>query len=170
MFFGAQFAFGHITTNTPPAASEGTYQHYTFFASSTAQTDFATTTTATSTNITPWFNSDGRYDNGAFNIAGAKKVTFYFSRGDTTGEGNTGSTLFEVQVTPDGTNWYDFNKLVQNLATSTTPTTLGGVTISAATSTVIVSLDIEDDTFYATRCIVKETTDGEHSCSASANW
>lgn len=114
----------------------------------------ATTTTATSTNLT----GGGGYQV----IAGAKDVVFYFSRGDTTGTGNSGSTNFKVQVSPDGDLWYDYNTLVQNSATSTDITTLSSVTISAATSTVITYP--QEIGFYAVRCISVETTDGEASC------
>lgn len=121
----------------------------------------ATTTTATSTNTTDTLGLD---------LKGAKKVTLYLSRGDTTGQGNSGSSLFRIQVSPDGTNWYYFNKLVQNLATSTDPTSLSTVTVPAGTSTVIVSPDIRFDAFQFIRCIVIETTDGEHSCSATVEY
>lgn len=129
------------------------YQNFSFFN--------ATTTTATSTNL-----SGG---GGYFKIAGAKKVELYFSRGGATGP-NTGSTLFKVQVTPDGTNWYDFNKLEQNLATSTTATKVASVSIAAATSTTVTSMDLRTDAFYGVRCIAVETTDGEHTCAASAEF
>lgn len=122
----------------------------------------ATTTTATSTNITG--------GGGYMQINGAKKVTFYFSRGDTNGTGNTGNTNFRLQVTRDGDTWEYFNKLVQNLATSTDPTSLSSVTISAATSTVVASMDLQYDTFYAVRCIAVETTDGQHTCKANAEF
>ncbi len=119
----------------------------------------ATTTTATSTT---------QDTNKFVRIAGAKKVDLYFSRA--WGAGNSGSSRFSVQVTPDGDNWYDFNKLVQNSATSTVPTTLGSVTISAATSTTVVSMDLQYDAFYAVRCVVWETTDGTHSCDVTAEY
>lgn len=114
----------------------------------------ATTTTATSTNLT----GGGGYQV----VAGAKKVVFYFSRGDTTGTGNSGSTNFKIQVSPDGNLWYDYNTLLQNLASSTDVTSLSSVTISAATSTVITYPQYLG--FYAVRCIAVETTDGEHTC------
>ena len=159
---------------TQQMATPGQFKTYTFFATSTAQTSFATTTTATSTNITPWTNTSGTIDNGYFVIAGAKKVTFYFKRGDTTGQGNSGSTNYRIQVAnkpaPTESDWYYYNKLVQNVATSTVFTTLSSDTITAATSTVIDSMQMDNDAFFAVRCIAVETTDGEHSCSASAQY
>lgn len=156
-------------------STPGQFKTYQFFATSTSQTNFATTTSATSTNITQWTNSRGELDNGYFVIAGAKKVTTYFKRGDTLGTGNSGSTTYKVQVTnkssPTESDWYDYNKLVQNVATTTANITIpSSITISAATSTVITSLQMENDAFWGLRCIVVETTDGDHSCSASAQY
>lgn len=154
-------------------SNPGEFKTYTFFATSTVQTRLSTTTTATSTNINSWTNSNGEIDNGYFVTAGAKKVTFYFKRGDTGGTGNSGTTDYRVQVTnkvnPTESDWIYYNKLEQNLSTSTVQTLLGTLTITAATSTVLGSTG-ELDSFYAVRCIVVETTDGEHSCSASASY
>lgn len=107
---------------------------------------------------------------GSVSLSCAKNVTFYFSRGDTTGQGNSGSTRFEVEVTPDGTNWYDYNGLVLNnvSAGSVMRPTVGTSTISAATSTVIATMDVLG--FYAARCIAIETTDGEHTCKAAIEY
>ena len=159
-------AYGKITTQNAGVGG-GQYVSYDFFASTTAQTNFATTTTATSTNITAWFDSDGRYVDGKFNISGAKNVVMYFSRDAGTG-GNGGSTNYKVQVTRDGTTWLDYNTLLQNLATSTDQTSLSSITISAATTTVETYL--QNLGFKALRCIVVETTDGSHSCAASAQF
>lgn len=165
-------AFGNITEEQP--AKVGKYQLYTFFASSTSQTNFATTTNATSTAITQWTDSNGQIDKGFFPIAGAKRVSFFFKRGDTTGQGNSGSTNYRVQVSPtcspSESDWLYYNKLVQNSATSTDLTTLSSVTISAATSTTVASMQLENDTFCAARVTVVETTDGEHSVKASADF
>src|SRR3990167_3621145 len=163
-----------------PSVTEGRFRTYSFFSTTTktAFNDFsATTTNATSTNIIQ-FSSNFGVDKGYFVIAGAKKVTLFFQRGDTTGTGNTGTSTFRIQSSPDGTNWYNFNKL--KIASSTAQTaitnTVGRVILSAAadfdtaTATIVASLDIENDSFYAIRCIVVEGTDGEHSCKASANW
>lgn len=158
-------ALGDVVTDVP--THEGQFQEYTFFATSTDQTSFATTTSATSTNIATWTNSQGRVDNGYFVVNGAKRVTFYFSRGDTTGEGNTGSSEFSVEASPDGENWYDFERLLQ---VDSNKTSTSSVTISAATSTTVASLDLVEHNFFAVRCIVVETTDGEHSCSATASY
>jgi len=145
---------GAAITFSTSTVTPGSYKYTTFFS--------ATTTTATSTNT-----SDG---GGYLVIAGAKKVQMYFSRGDISGQGNSGSTLFKVQVTPDGINWYDFNRMSQNVATSTSEWEVGSVTITAATSTTITSLDLRTSGFYAVRCIAVETTDGEHTCKGAAEY
>lgn len=120
---------------------------YTFFN--------ATTTTATSTNT----------DTGTYlNIANAEKVTFEFGRGDTTGQGNTGTSTFNVQVTPDGTNWFDYANLVS--ATSSETTAYNRFATEAATTTDFFSMDLINDMWEGVRCIVNETTDGEHTCKA----
>ncbi len=135
-----------------PTERLNTYKNYSFLA--------ATTTTATSTNLTG--------GGGYLSIDGAKKVTFYFSRA--WGGGNSGTSAFTVEVTPDGANWYAFNKLIQNVASTTSQTTVGSISISAATSTTVASMDLQYDTFLGVRCIVNETTDGTHTCAASAEY
>ena len=162
----------HLVTadaTTAPTVTPATFKEYTFFATSTSQTFFATTTTATSTDIISWFNSNGEKDNGYFVIAGARNVTFYLGRGDTLGTGNSGSTSYKVQVTPktspSESDWYNFNDFIS----ATTTTTYTSVVL-AGTSTFPVSMDVENRGFYATRVVVSETTDGEHSVSATATF
>lgn len=145
-----------ITTHTisPP---KDTQDYYTFFV--------ATTTTATSTNGATSNNP------GFMRIDGATDVVFFFSRGDTKGTGNAGSSLFKVQVTPDGVNWFDYNELGQITDTykaDTFFTRQGTTTISAATSTQMWVM--EDNSFYGARCITVRTTDGEATCKAVATF
>lgn len=142
------------------------YWNYNFFATTTSQTTYATTTSATSTNITSYWDANGRKDSGYVVLAGAEKATFYFGR--TGVGGNAGSSRFKIQVSKDGTNWYDYGNL--NSATSTSPTGLSSHLISAATTTDLLSMDLVKNTFYAARCIVVETTDGEHFCSVSLEY
>ena len=173
-FFLFSIVQAHITKDVP-AVTPDTYRNFTFFASTTGQTNYATTTTATSTNITQYFDSNGTLDKGYFVIAGAKKVEVYFQRGEAGGigaGGNTGTTTFKIQTSIDGTNWDDFSKFVQ--ATSSTQQATnpqigfnGGQT---ATSTITFGLNLDYHVFYAIRCIVVEAVDGEHSCRASAEY
>lgn len=150
VLFTALYARGANSTITPI----NTYQPCTFFT--------ATTTTATSTNT-----SDG---SGSCLVAGATNVVLYFARGDATGTGNAGASQFRVQVTPNGTTWVDYN----HLASSTTfgqvslQPLVGTTTLSTGTSTQMYRMN--DLGFYAIRCIVVETTDGEHTCTASVTY
>lgn len=163
----AQTFGGYVETEAPGSADY--FREYNFFASSTDPTAISTTTTATSTNVFTRFDSSGRIDDGAFNIAGAKEVIIYFQRGDTSGQGNSGSSRFRIQVSPDGSTWLDYNSLRQVMATSTTATNrIGSFTISAASSTDMFLMDAS--AFLKIRCIVVETTDGEHSCAATARF
>ena len=136
--------------------------NYTFFATSTTDVALATTTSATSTDVTDWFDSNGRLDTGALNIAGASKVTFYFGRP----VHGSGGSLFKVETSPDGSTWSSFNKLLGPDVASTGTSTY---TLSA-TGTAVVSMDLSDDTFYAVRCVVVETTDGTHTCKATVEY
>src|SRR3990167_8828369 len=84
VFIYSQRAFGVVSKEAP--ISEGTFRHFNFFASSTAQAltgNFATSTATT-----------------------------------------TGNTTFRVQVSPNGTDWYQFNKLVSAAAVSKIDTSL----------------------------------------------
>lgn len=163
VFAVIQAAQGYLTTQQETPANA--YVEKYFFATTTSMTWYATTTSATSTWITAYNDANGRIDNGALDIRGAKGVTWYFSRGGATGP-NTGSTKFEVEVSPDGTNWYDYNKLIQ--ATSTTVQTTA--TISAATSTVRFTMDLTGESYMWARCIIIEATDGDHGCSATVTY
>lgn len=149
---------------------------YTFFSTSTTQTSFSTSTNATSTEIEAYTNSNGRIVDGKFVVAGAKRVLMYFGRGDVNGTGNAGTSNFRVQISPDGTNWHDYNRLIITGTTTRSGITDGNtailpsVDITNATSTVTAALDMVNHAIYAIRCIVLETTDGDHSCRASADW
>lgn len=136
----------------------GRFTDYTFFS--------ATTTSATSTNIIAAFDADGRLDNGTVDVRGAESATFYFSRGGSTGA-NTGLTVFSVEGSPDGTNWYDVNRLITN---DVSGTATSSYTINAATSTAITSIDLTQHNFKRLRCIALETTDGDHTCRATISW
>lgn len=140
----------------------GEVTNYTFFATSTTDTTLATTTSATSTDIATYVDANGKMDSGKVDIRGAKKVTFYFSRAY--GGGNAGNSKFELEVSPDGSTWYDFNKLKLGDISSTATST---VTISAATSTTVASMDLTYDTYKFVRLIVNETTDGTHSAKVT---
>lgn len=161
--FTGQITFGNVTATTPNLDKQA--EAYVFFATSTNQTVYSTSTTALSTAMNTWTDTNGRIDNGYFVISGAERVTFYFSREGKFG--NQGASVFDVDVSPNGTDWYDYADLLNS--TSTSPASYSSVSL-VGTSTSIVSLDLTNSNFYAVRCNVTETTDGEHFCKASASY
>lgn len=138
------------------------YVDHTFFT--------ATTTTATSTN-------GANLPDRTLRIDGAKHVTWYFGRGGATGP-NTGTTTFKVQVSRDGSEWFDYSMLqrVTSYATADTyftrlaaPTAGSGANANcAATSTCMYKMDALG--YHFARCIAVEQVDGEHTCRASATF
>ncbi len=125
----------------------------------------ATTTSATST-------SETRIPaNQTLRIEGAKKVTALFTHGGVATT-STGGAKFNLEVSTDGTTWHAFNKLVGADVSSTATST---VTIQGATSTVVVSMNLVNDTYRFMRCIVNELNaplgvDGESTCAAFAEF
>lgn len=96
-------------------------------------------------------------------IAGAKKITLFFTRANHA----AGSSAFDVDVSYDGTTYVDYNKLISNVTNTNaqTLTRVGSVTLSSNT-TSMVSMDLQHDTFYSMVVNVVETTDGTHSAFA----
>jgi hypothetical protein len=152
-----------LITNDQGSGSNNFTAH-TFFATTTGQTIYSTTTTAFSTSIIGYNDSNGRIDSGKILIAGARNVEWYFGRAGV--NGNQGTSVFTVEVSPDGTNWYSFGKLQQ----STSTTFQASAIITAATTTLTFGMNLDYDNFLYARCKVTETTDGEHSCSATVQF
>jgi hypothetical protein len=156
--------YAAVTYDNPSTVNQ--FRTYEFFASTTAATGsvsstvIATTTTATSTNITAFMdNTYGRYVDGSFNTTGAKKVTMYFSRGGAT-HANTGSTVYTVQGTKDGSTWTNIDQLVSATSTSVSNALVqSSASITAATSTLVFGLDLDYVSYKSIRCIVYDTTD-----------
>lgn len=147
VFLTAQAANTLKTYSVQPAE---TSKEITFFS--------ATTTSATSTT---------QSENTILPVDGAEKVSFLFSRAWATG-GNSGSSKFEVECSSDyGSTWFDCPRLLLNDVNKTASST---VWITAATSTVVASLDIEHLAITSVRCQVVELTDGAHSCAAYAEY
>ena len=124
----------------------------------------ATTTTATSTAST---KGDGIV--GTAKVTGADKITFVFSR---TGKlGNAGSSSFGVDISADNVSWVAYKKLIDNV-TNTNSQTLTRVAAASlsGTSTAFYSMDLEYEVINYVRCGVAETTDGEHTCEAYAQF
>lgn len=147
LFLVAQAVLADVTIDHSVGVER--FQHNSLFS--------ATTTQATSTPIS---------------IAGAERVEIYFKR---LGASNSVATsTFNVQVSPNGTDWYDYNKLVSNVTNTNgqMPTRVASVTIVGATSTTIVAMDLQFDAFRQMRCVATqasttlESTDGS-TCEAS---
>lgn len=167
-----------------------TYQYNTFFASTTALTTTAatsagevapnTTTFATSTNIISYLDGNGVVDHGYLPIAGAKKVTFFFSIGGAFGAITAATGTFSVQVSPDGVNWYNFGKLVQATSSGTVSNVVeqANTTLvtTTATSTSVFSMDLNAETYLYARCIVgfasatSTGSSGGAGCTAFATY
>jgi hypothetical protein len=149
----AHLTMGRIPIS--PTPYESTYEVFDFFV--------ATTTNATSSTAVQ----------GVKKIAGATKVTFFFSR-DAGAGGNQGTSTFSAQVTKatsttSTTDWVTYNRLIDNTTTDANVSSAifsNAANYNNATSTKFYSMDLSTDGFYGVRCIVVEETDGSHSCSA----
>lgn len=168
-----QRAVGLTTLQNMTRDSE--YVTYTFFATTTSQATlnsygYATSTNATSTNIVSWTNTDSPYDiiTGAFNVAGAKRVSVYFQRSSTIGVSNRGSSTFYIQVSNDGSTWIPYRRLLGATTSGITVHPVNKAVITG-TSTDIYSLDLTN-AFKSIRCIAAVTYDGESTCKASAQF
>ncbi len=168
------------TTNT---VGGGTFVHANLFASSTLSTVTATGTvgTAFSDQVNPFFDSNGRRFDGTLDLRGANHAEVYFTRGGAFGAQTTGTTTFTVEVTPDGTNWYTFNRLVS--ATTSPLSTISNTSIQSsaligdtdgvtldATTTQRFSLDLNNEVYLAARCKVVTTLNGSASCDITARY
>lgn len=147
------------------------WQEYNFFHSSSTNDNLfgATTTNATSTGTT-FTDSNGRIDNGYFVLKGAEAATMYFTRYGASDSEAT--STFNIQVSMDGTTWIDYNKMISNVTNSNSQelTRVSSVTIVGATSTVMTSLDLNQDAPYAVRCIATIGDDGSNECRATAKY
>jgi hypothetical protein len=120
----ALFAYqSHASVTSDQTTASNIFRSYDLAASTTVESTIATTTAATSTNITGYFNGSGILVDGSADVRGAKHVDLYFTRGNEFGGFNSGTTTFSVQATTDGTNWYYVNRLI--LATSTQTSSFG---------------------------------------------
>lgn len=96
-------------------------------------------------------------------IAGAKKITFFITRSNH----SAGSTLFDVDVSLDGTTYIDFNQLVTNAVNAISEGLVRVANVSlASNTTVAVSMDLSQHSFYTMKPKVTETTDGTHTVKA----
>lgn len=96
---------------------------------------------------------DDSTTSSALSIAGAKKAQVYFAYTNPVGSGN-GTSTFSVEVSPNGTDWYDYNKLISNVAnTNSQDVTRVASVVMSATTSAMYALDLENDTFRDMRCV-----------------
>lgn len=93
-------------------------------------------------------------------IAGAKKVSFMFTRADH----SAGSSTFTVEVSLDGTTFVAYNKLISNVANTNAQTLTRVASVALASNTsAFASMDLTSDTIYAIKITATEATDGTHT-------
>lgn len=99
----------------------------------------------------------------AVNVAGAKRVTFVFTRANH----SAGSSTFTVEGTLDGVTWETLNLLVTNAANDNTETKArAGSLVLSDNGTELAALDLENFGFTEIRVAVAEGTDGTHTAKA----
>jgi len=83
----------------------------------------------------------------AIEIDGARRVTLLLSTNIPVE--STASTTFTVDVSLDGTNFFDYNKLVENLADTNAEslTRISSKAFTATSTGYIVSMDLENDVY-----------------------
>lgn len=101
----------------------------------------------------------------AINAVGAKRITLLLSR-DVQGA-VIGSTTFAVTVSPDGTNYLTYNKLIDNVANTNaqTLTRVASKTLTS-TSTAMLSFDLVNDFIQSFKLTATRNNDGTSSAWA----
>lgn len=96
-------------------------------------------------------------------IAGAKKITLFFTRT----VHSVGTSTFDVDVSLDGVTYVDFNQLITNAVNGITEGKVRVASVAlVSNTTVAVSMDLDNAAFYTMKVNVVEGTDGTHSCKA----
>ena len=99
----------------------------------------------------------------AVNVAGAKRVTFAFTRANH----SAGSSTFTVEGTLDSVTWKTLNLLVTNAANDNTETKARAASVVLSDNgTELAALDLEHFGFTEIRVAVAEGTDGTHTAKA----
>lgn len=96
----------------------------------------------------------------AIPIAGAKKITWFFTRADH----SAGSSAFKTSISLDGTTFVDFNGLIQDQTNTNAQTKVRATTITLSSdTTVVASMDLDHHAAVEMKVTVTETTDGTHT-------
>lgn len=103
----------------------------------------------------------------AVNVENAKKVIFMFKREDH----SAGKTVFSVTVSPDGTNFITYNKLIDNVVNSNSQqlTRVASYDTGAANATKFYTLS-PGDCFKEVKVTATETTDGTHTAKVIVQY
>ena len=97
---------------------------------------------------------------GGIPIQGAKKITWFLTRADH----SAGSTTWTFEVSPDGTVWEPFNKLITNATNTNAQNHVRVASLAQAGNGVdILHMDLEHGTYVEMRAIATEATDGTHT-------
>ncbi len=102
-----------------------------------------------------------------FGVDGAGRLSFQYTSTGLT----TGSAVFKVQVSNDGTNWVDYNRLTTNVTNTNaqTDTRVASVLLSITGSSMVFVPP--GDTFNFARAVVtpNNVVDGTYSVTAYVN-
>lgn len=96
-------------------------------------------------------------------IAGAKKVSFVFTRANH----SAGTSTFTVEVSLDGTTYVAYNKLISNVTNTNAQTLTRVASVAlAANGSTYASMDLDHDAIYSIKITATEGTDGTHTATA----
>lgn len=101
-----------------------------------------------------------------FIVAGARKITLYFKRSNHA----AGVSTFDVDVSPDGDNYLDYNKLITNVANTNVQTPVRAASVVLSADGMAMATIDEADAIYSIKVNVVETTDGTHECWAVVEY
>jgi len=103
----------------------------------------------------------------ALPVAGAKKISLYFTRADH----SAGSTAFSVTVSADNSTYVAYNKLVSNATNAISEGLIRVASVSlGANGTSMVSMDLQHDALMWIKATATETTDGTHTIVAVVEY
>lgn len=103
---------------------------------------------------------------GEFVVAGAKKITLYFKRSNHV----AGQSVFDVDVSGDGDNYLDYNKLITNVANTNVQQKTRATNVTLAADGMAMATIDPDDAIYSILVNVTETTDGTHEAWAVVEY
>lgn len=91
-----------------------------------------------------------------FSLESAEKVSFVFQRSNHA----SGTSAFKLQISVDGTNWVDYNKLISDVANSNVQDVTRVTTITLDANELDTATMDYPDTYPLGRIVSTITTDG----------